>query len=78
MGKAKVSENRTAPTKTKQAKPDGESRTFVGLPTGADMVDLSVVTLRRWLTEGKLTKYKIGGRTLVKTEELLNLVVKSE
>ncbi|MGA7770478.1 MAG: helix-turn-helix domain-containing protein [Candidatus Sulfotelmatobacter sp.] len=74
MGKTGVIAGRKAPTKAKQVKPDAEGRQFVGLPTGADMLDLSVPTLRRWLSEGKLTRYKCGGRTLVKTDELLGLV----
>lgn len=77
MGKAKAS-TKTPMTEKKQVQAGAEAREFVGLPTGADLVDVSVVTLRRWLTEGKLTRFKIGGRTLVKTSELLGLVVKSE
>jgi len=47
---------------------------YVGLPRGAEMVDLSVPTLRRWLTQKKLKRYKAGGHTLLKTSELLGLV----
>ena len=47
---------------------------FVGLDKGADLVDVSVPTLRRWLTQGRLRRYKIGGHTLLKTRELLGLV----
>jgi excisionase family DNA binding protein len=47
---------------------------YVGLPRGSEIVDLSVPTLRRWLTQKKLKRYKVGGHTLLKTSELLGLV----
>jgi len=34
---------------------------------------LSVWTIRRWLTDGKLTRYKIGGRTMVLEQELIDM-----
>lgn len=36
----------------------------------ADAAHVDPNTIRRWLTAGKLTKYKIEGRVLVDTAEL--------
>lgn len=47
---------------------------YLGLPTGAALVDVSVATLRRWLTQKRLRRFKVGGHTVVKTTELLGLV----
>jgi hypothetical protein len=47
---------------------------FVGLEKGADLVDVSVPTLRRWLTQKRLRRFKVGGHTVLKTTELLGLV----
>lgn len=47
---------------------------FIGLEGGAELVDCSVPTLRRKLTNKELTRYKFGSRTLVKVRELLSLV----
>jgi len=51
---------------------------YVGLGKGAVLVDVSVPTLRRWLTQGRLKRYKIGGHTLLKTSELLGLVKEAD
>jgi hypothetical protein len=47
---------------------------FIGLQGGAELVDCSVPTLRRRLTNKELTRYKFGSRTLLKVRELLALV----
>jgi hypothetical protein len=38
---------------------------------GAFLGGLSPWTIRRWLTDGKLTRYKVGGRTMVLESELI-------
>lgn len=35
---------------------------------------LSESTIRNWLSQGKLTRVKVGSRTMVREEELLNLI----
>jgi excisionase family DNA binding protein len=47
---------------------------YVSIKEGAALVRISHWTLRGWLTQGRLRRCKVGGRTLVKREELLSLV----
>jgi excisionase family DNA binding protein len=35
---------------------------------------LSESTIRNWLSQGKLTRVKIGSRTMIREAELLNLI----
>jgi excisionase family DNA binding protein len=54
--------------------PGAGTQQFCTVPAGAQMVFVSTYTLRRWLTDGRLRRYKIGGRTLIKVTELLGLI----
>lgn len=47
---------------------------FLTVDEAADLVSISHWTVRRWLDEGKLTRYKSASRTLVSRAELLALV----
>jgi hypothetical protein len=47
---------------------------LVTVPAGADLLSVSQVTIRRYLTQKKLRRFKVGGRTLVKVGDLMNLV----
>jgi hypothetical protein len=61
-------------TREHQQERQGDLPQFVGLEKGADLVDVSVPTLRRWLTQKRLRRFKVGGHTVLKTTELLGLV----
>jgi hypothetical protein len=75
MKKERLIDSRTKTmTVLKQEQLKGDLPEFSGLPKGAALIDVSVVTLRRWLTQKRLKRYKAGGHTLVKTAELLALV----
>lgn len=45
-------------------------RTFMTVKQAADAAHVDPNTVRRWMTAGKLTKYKIEGRVLVDADEL--------
>lgn len=72
---------------TQSIEPAGASRTAIPLPnvpgerisytlqTAAEVVDLSIATLRRLNKVGKLRFFKVGGRTLVCAKSLHALAV---
>jgi len=45
-------------------------RTYITVKQAADAAHVDPNTVRRWMTAGKLTKYKIEGRVLVDADEL--------
>jgi len=47
---------------------------FVSVREGAEMIKLSEISIRRYLTKKKLTRFKVGSRTLLKRSEVLGLV----
>jgi len=47
---------------------------FVSVREGAALSKVAEITLRRWLTQKKLRRYKIGSRTLIKTSDLMGLI----
>jgi hypothetical protein len=49
-------------------------REYVLIEAGEGLVGLKAWTLRQYLTQGKLTRYKCGRRTLLDKAELLSLV----
>ncbi len=51
-----------------------EEREFIDIPGAATWAYCSKQHVRRLLTEGKLTRYKFGARTLIKFSELHALV----
>jgi hypothetical protein len=50
------------------------NRKYLRIQRAADDSQISPWTVRRWLTDGKLTRYKMGGVTLVDQEELRALI----
>jgi excisionase family DNA binding protein len=52
--------------------PDAER--LISIPTGAEMLNLSQVTIRRYLTQKRLRRFKVGSRTLIKVGDLMGLV----
>ncbi len=55
---------------------DGSSP-FVGVQEAAALVRISPVTLRRLLTQKRLTRHKLGSRTLLLRAEVMALVTKA-
>jgi len=51
------------------------SEIFLTVRETAAMTKVSVWTVRRWLRDGELLGYKIGGRRLIRKSELLKLIV---
>jgi len=47
---------------------------FFTVPEAAEFCRVSPWTIRAWLTEKTLTRYKAGGRTLVSKDEIAKLV----
>lgn len=45
-------------------------RTYMTVKDAAEAAHVDPNTIRRWMTAGKLTKYKIEGRVLVDADEL--------
>jgi hypothetical protein len=54
--------------------PDVTRQQYLTVYEAADLVKVSPASVRRWLGLGTLTRYKISGRTLILTAELLSLV----
>ena len=46
----------------------------VSVPRAASMLDVSVVTVWRYLKAGKIPACRIGGRTLIRTADLEKLL----
>ena len=51
-------------------KPEQE---YVRVQKAARMIDISVPSIWRMLTEKKIKRYKVGGRTVVSVAEIRNL-----
>lgn len=51
---------------------------FVSVPEAAALLRISPVSIRRYLGQGKLKRYKVGARTLLKTSDVLGLVEAAE
>jgi hypothetical protein len=47
---------------------------YTDVQGAADFSWVSTACVRRWLTDGKLTRYKCVGRTLIRIDELRELV----
>jgi len=46
---------------------------FCGVQAAAVLLGISEVTVRRLLTQKKLKRYKVGGRTVLRVEEVRQL-----
>lgn len=51
---------------------------FVDIPGAAALAFVSAATIRRKLTMGELTRYKIFSRTLIRKSELLGKIQKAQ
>jgi excisionase family DNA binding protein len=47
---------------------------YIDIPEAAALLRRSQVSIRRFLTEGKLRRFKCGGRTLLRRDDVLGLV----
>jgi hypothetical protein len=59
-------------TKTKPEPIDLEDMTDIR--TGAGSIFVSPKTVCNWLTQGKLSRFKVGGKTLISKKELRALI----
>lgn len=50
------------------------SKPFISVTAGAALIDVSKPTIWRAIREKKIRRYKIGARTVIKPEDVLNLV----
>lgn len=68
------------PTQVQRAAQNSTANSdFITVQEAADMLRLSQISIRRFLTQKKLTRFKVGrskktGRTLLKRSEVLSLV----
>ena len=54
-----------------------DSERFVSVSAAAELLSVSEVTIRRFLTQKRLRRFKVGGpngRTLVRVSDLMKLV----
>lgn len=49
-------------------------RKYITVPEAAERLGLAPITIRKLLTAGKLHRYKVGARTLVRVSEVDALV----
>ena len=47
---------------------------FLSVLQAAELLTVSKVSIRRYLGLGKLKKYKVGARTLIRRDDVLSLV----
>jgi excisionase family DNA binding protein len=47
---------------------------FLSVSQAAELLTVSKVSIRRYLGMGKLKKFKVGARTLIRRDDVLNLV----
>jgi excisionase family DNA binding protein len=47
---------------------------YISVKGAAGLLTVSQVSIRRWLREGRLKKFKAGSRTLVRRQDVLGLV----
>ena len=47
---------------------------FVDYSNAAELLGLSIYTLKRWVSQKRISFYKIGSRVFFKPDELLNFV----
>lgn len=64
----------TARTNEINGNPFGNPEAFVSIPGAAGLIHISEASVRRYLTQKKLRRFKVGGRTLVKISDVLGLV----
>lgn len=57
----------------KEATKAGQQQ-FLSVQEAADLLRVSVVSIRRYLGQGKLKRYKVGARTLVRHSDVMALV----
>jgi excisionase family DNA binding protein len=61
--------------KTKSTAPTiRETVTFVTVQEAAAFLHLSQVSIYRWIAQGKIKKFKVGSRTLLKKNDVLGLI----
>ncbi len=58
----------------KQTPVVSDAADLIDIGGAAEMLFVKRPTIRNWITRGKLKRYKVGGRTLVRRSELLALV----
>jgi excisionase family DNA binding protein len=63
--------------KTKSAASRSQPQ-FVSVKEAAELVRLSQVSIRRYLGQGKLKRYKVGSRTLLRYDNVMALVQEAE
>lgn len=59
---------------TAMAVHSNDSARLLSVKAAAEFLSVSDVTIRRFLTHKKLRRFKAGGRTLVRMNDLLQLV----
>lgn len=61
-------------TTTKSALPIGQKARFLSVQEAAELLRISQVSIRRYLGQGKLKRFKVGARTLLLHDEVLGLI----
>jgi excisionase family DNA binding protein len=47
---------------------------FISVKAAAEMLSVSQVSIRRYLGQGRLKRFKFGSRTLLRSQDVMNLV----
>jgi hypothetical protein len=52
---------------------------LIDIPTGAGLIFVTKKTIANWLSQGKLSRFKVAeGRTLISKRELIGLIKKAD
>jgi excisionase family DNA binding protein len=66
MKKAKIKAQPTIPVTAGAA--------FISVKAAAELLSVSQVSIRRYLGQGRLKRFKFGSRTLLRHDDVMNLV----
>jgi excisionase family DNA binding protein len=72
-----MARGRSAQSKAAEATPQGLTVTFqplVSIPVGAKILDVSVWTLRQWLSQRRLAYVKVGRLTKLRLEDIQEFI----
>lgn len=61
-------------TSTKAIEPSALQSQFVSVQEAAELLRVSQVSIRRYLGQGKLKRFKVGSRTLLRHDQVMALV----
>jgi len=60
--------------KSKRANDQRQAAEFITVPEAAEILRMSEISIRRFLTKNILIRYKAGNRTLLRRDDVLGMI----